>query len=631
MITEAISTVGSEEGFRRWAEVYDSAPNPLLALEERLLQPLVGDVFGRTVVDVGCGTGRWLSRLGNAFMLVGIDSSREMLERARKRVDERALLLTSSATSIPLRAGLADTVLCSLTLGYIENIDLLAREIQRISRPDADIFITDFHPEAHQRGWRRTFRCDGLQIEIRNFTRSLREICEAFRSAGLDTTEIIEPSFGEPERQFFIDAGKSSLFSTVAQEPAIFIARLRPKRIVRTSTRNAGDLVLSRARVAVSGETATQQELCLVSGRIADHRSPSSHVVSLEGLLLLPGLVNAHDHLEFNLFPRLGRGPYPNFLAWANDIHEADAGPIRIHCDIDRRTRLYWGAIKNLCSGVTTVAHHNPYDTDVFDAAAFPVRVLKNYSWAHSLALENDVRAAFERTTAGAPFFLHLAEGTDDMSAAEFDALDAAGMLGAATVLVHGVGLTAAQRERLRGFSASLVWCPSSNLFTLGRTLTAGMLQECGRVALGSDSALTAAGDLLDEIRLARDLGTHAAEIYHMVTTTAAGILRLQDGQGTLEPGAIADVIGVRDHGVSPADSVCRLTLSDIELVLISSQVRLISPELASRWPVPLPDLESIDVGGVRRLIAAPVPQLLESVRRHLGPDIRLGHKPVSQ
>ena len=37
---------------------------------------------------------------------------------------------------------------------------------------------------------------------------------------------------------------------------------------------------------------------------------PPGPTIDLQDYLILPGLINSHDHLEFNLFPRLGHGPY---------------------------------------------------------------------------------------------------------------------------------------------------------------------------------------------------------------------------------------------------------------------------------------------------------------------------------
>src|SRR5439155_11568458 len=110
----------------------------------------------------------------------------------------------------------------------------------------------------------------------------------------------------------------------------------------------------------------------------------------------LPGLINAHDHLEFGLFPRLGKGPYCNATEWASDIYRPEASPVREHLSVPKRIRLLWGGIRNLLSGVTTVAHHNPYDA-AFNSR-FPLRVVKRYGWAHSLDFCTDVARRYRRT-----------------------------------------------------------------------------------------------------------------------------------------------------------------------------------------------------------------------------------------
>src|SRR3954469_21122726 len=116
----------------------------------------------------------------------------------------------------------------------------------------------------------------------------------------------------------------------------------------------------------------------------------------LSGYEILPGLINAHDHLEFALFPRLGRGPYLNSSDWARDIYRPHESPVADHLRVPKPVRLLWGGIRNLLAGATTVCHHNPYDT-VFDED-FPVRVIKRFGWAHSFAFESDVTGRFRDT-----------------------------------------------------------------------------------------------------------------------------------------------------------------------------------------------------------------------------------------
>jgi len=47
----------------------------------------------------------------------------------------------------------------------------------------------------------------------------------------------------------------------------------------------------------------------------------NSNIINFKDALAFPGLFNAHDHLEFNLFPRLSSKIYRDYLEWGNDIH----------------------------------------------------------------------------------------------------------------------------------------------------------------------------------------------------------------------------------------------------------------------------------------------------------------------
>ena len=220
--------------------------------------------------------------------------------------------------------------------------------------------------------------------------------------------------------------------------------------------------------------------------------------LDLTGLQILPGLINAHDHLHFALFPRLGSGPYANATDWAQDIYHPDRDPVRRHLLVPKHLRLIWGGLRNLAAGVTTVSHHDAYHP-VFDED-FPVRVIKEYGWAHSLAFTEDVRARFDATPPEAPFVIHLGEGTDASAAEEIFRLHELGALDRRTVLVHAVGLTREGWDLVRTTGASVIWCPRSNLFTLGRTLSREIIESGIPIALGTDSSLTTEGDLLDEL-----------------------------------------------------------------------------------------------------------------------------------
>jgi hypothetical protein len=330
--------------------------------------------------------------------------------------------------------------------------------------------------------------------------------------------------------------------------------------------------------------------------------------LSLEGLSALPGLVNAHDHLEFALFPRLGRGPYANAREWAADIYRPEQSPIREHLAVPKPLRLLWGGLRNLLSGATTVCHHNPYDP-AFDAG-FPVRVVKDYGWAHSLAFSGAEALA---APPHAPFLIHLAEGTDEESAGEIFRLERAGALDNRTVLIHAVGLSEEGWRLVAQASAAVVWCPQSNLFTLGRTLDLASIPSGIPVALGADSPLTSQGDLLDELSAAAALAQcSVSELCPIVTGVARAILRL--------PPHPDDWIAAPEFGEPP------------ELVVLRGSIALISESLAQQLPAGLRhEFYPLRLQGRPPvLVRWNVPELIEATRSHLGElPLTLGGRQV--
>src|SRR6185437_13795447 len=106
---------------------------------------------------------------------------------------------------------------------------------------------------------------------------------------------------------------------------------------------------LTGARIATGPRTTVRQDLTIRDGRFRFDASADQEF-DLRGLLLLPGLTNAHDHLEFNLFPQLGHGCYTNAGDWAADIYRPSQSPVREHLAVPKPVRLYWGGLRNLLS-----------------------------------------------------------------------------------------------------------------------------------------------------------------------------------------------------------------------------------------------------------------------------------------
>jgi cytosine/adenosine deaminase-related metal-dependent hydrolase/SAM-dependent methyltransferase len=639
--------VDAHEGYRLWAREYDRGPNPFLALERRFLGTLLPPIHDKVVLDLGCGTGRWLKYFAEQGprRLVGVDLSAEMLEIAREKVGAEAELVEGDCGRWESSIGEADLVLCSFLLSYVGDLRGLAEQLWRVMGANGSIFVTDIHPETKLRlGWRRGFKADGESLEIATFDRTLDETVGTFEDCGFEVRALVQPGFGETERAVFAGAGKIGEFERALGLPAIYVCQLAARKactIARIGQREEGKVAsVSGGRIALGASECVPATMAISNGRVgrltdaSPTLSPANPVVAgeidLNGYLILPGLINAHDHLEFALFPRVGRGGYGNFLEWAQDIHQTAALAILEQRGVPRETRLRWGGIRNLLCGVTTVCHHNPYELDVFERG-FPVRVLKEFGWAHSVALESEVAEKHSATPETQPFIVHLGEGIDEQSGEEIFRLENEFRVDERTVLVHGLGLTDEGRKLLKQRGAKLIWCPSSNVFLFARTLRGEELRSLPFVALGSDSPLTGDGDLLDEMRFARKCGATPEELFAMVTTSAAQVLRMRSGEGTLRADAPADFFAVADRGESPAETLAKLSFENVKLVVIGGEVRLAAPELLDRLDATMTaGLEPVRIDGHVRWVRQEVLRLFAEARKHLKGEIRMGGKRVN-
>jgi cytosine/adenosine deaminase-related metal-dependent hydrolase len=278
-----------------------------------------------------------------------------------------------------------------------------------------------------------------------------------------------------------------------------------------------------------------------------------------------PGLINAHDHLHRNHYGRLGKGPYPNAYCWAEDIQLRFSPTIAKGRRRPRRGALLSGAWKNLFAGVTTVVHHDSWEPDF--ERGFPVRVARVPS-ADSVGRAERIEAP-----AAGPLCLHVAEGVDEIAAGELDTVEERGLLNQSLIAVHGIGIDGSGIERFRRAGAALVWCPTSNEFLFGRTASQSLLDSGCDVLLGSDSRLTGAGDLLDEIRAARANGSIGDErLEDAVGNTAARRLGLSNP--SLEPGSKADIILV-DAPITRARS------DDVALTVVGGVPRVARTDIA--------------------------------------------------
>ena len=216
-----MSIVAAREGYRLWAATYDSWPNPLLALEQRIAAPLLGSLKGSRVIDICAGTGRWMAMVARLrASVIGLDLSPEMLGRAAEKPGLAGRLAIGDVARLPFADKSADLTICSFGMSYVTSVQQALREMARVS---SRVMISDMHPAALDSGWTRSFETACRKYRIEHYRYSLEEIEQAARNVGLRSECSIEAALGEPERRIFERAGKQDRFGQASQIPAVFV------------------------------------------------------------------------------------------------------------------------------------------------------------------------------------------------------------------------------------------------------------------------------------------------------------------------------------------------------------------------------------------------------------------------
>lgn len=109
-------------GYRRWAATYDEPRNGLFDIDEPVMHRILDAMPPGDALDAACGTGRYAEHLaGRGHRVVGVDSSPDMLDRARTRVPS-GTFLCGDLHQLPLPDRSVDLVVSGLALTHVPTL-----------------------------------------------------------------------------------------------------------------------------------------------------------------------------------------------------------------------------------------------------------------------------------------------------------------------------------------------------------------------------------------------------------------------------------------------------------------------------------------------------------------------------
>ena len=375
------------------------------------------------------------------------------------------------------------------------------------------------------------------------------------------------------------------------------------------ATAGTGTGVLVRGNVLGDGTTYLDGAVLYQGDRLvcvgcdcgSAPEAASATVISCAGAAISPGLINAHDHLNYN-----ERAPLASTAAGGTRFlhrHDWRGGvptPSNQHGTGETSAGMRWNELRHILSGTTSLVASTravggmrnldelePRDTalgfkrvgwEVFPLGDGNETFKPNCTWSYTQS---------ELQMASWPgIVIHVAEGINDYAHEEFRC-ESSSFDGARDYTeknvghIHGVGLKTVDYYNMARDRAKLVWSPRSNISLYGNTAQAPIFARLGgTIALGTDWTYSGSANLPREMACIAQLSATAyngaftdEDIWRMATKGGADATGTLDLIGTLTAGKIADLAVYRAAPGQLHRAVIEASTDDVVLVVRDGDV----------------------------------------------------------
>lgn len=184
-----------QQGYNRWAATYDVVENPTRDLDKIVTQKTLAGQRYKTILELGCGTGKntvWLTDL--AEQVLALDFSEGMVTKAKEKV--KAKNVSFAMADLTQRWQVTDSsvelVVCNLVLEHIENLNFIFAEAARVLVRPGRFFVCELHPFKQYQGLKANFQSESGNVEIEAFVHHLSDFVTSAQTNGFMVEELKE-------------------------------------------------------------------------------------------------------------------------------------------------------------------------------------------------------------------------------------------------------------------------------------------------------------------------------------------------------------------------------------------------------------------------------------------------------
>ncbi len=319
--------------------------------------------------------------------------------------------------------------------------------------------------------------------------------------------------------------------------------------------------------------------------------SKQATVICTNGIIL-PSLIDAHNHVDWNILPKWKPGKYyQDRYEWRSDpAYKAFKKPYDTLGKTLKCEMIKWSETRALISGTTSI-----FGTSNLSCSRNIIRNLENGNAANHIQKDNietklDIETMSNTQAQSVSqgltnesidaFVVHIGEGINESSRAEFDILESKGAFQKNTAIIHGTGGTAKEFCKMANRHSKLIWSPQSNIALYGDTTKVMIAKNLGvPIALAPDWTPSGSINMLTEIKCLDFLNqTYYSKSFtdqnlvEMMTINPAIAMNVHDKIGQIKRGLEADILVISGDRSQPYRTIIESDTTQIQLVLLSGK-----------------------------------------------------------
>lgn len=192
------------KAYGEWARTYDEDRNLTRDLDESVTREALGQRRYRSILELGCGTGKNTSQFVQmAERVVALDFSEAMIARAKAKLHSGQVLFAVADLTGPWPCAdqSVSLVVCNLVLEHIADLEFIFAQANRVLAPNGQFFVSELHPFRQYQGKKATFQHKGGQSEIPAYVHHISDFLTAAEQAGFTLKRLGERWHEEDQRQ----------------------------------------------------------------------------------------------------------------------------------------------------------------------------------------------------------------------------------------------------------------------------------------------------------------------------------------------------------------------------------------------------------------------------------------------